>query len=161
MPALGDFEYNMNFANFYHLYSALKNKPFSVSECAAAFHPQAAVGPGELAIKQAWWRQTFSNVTFFATYPNIKLMALFEFEKVEDDGVLGTDLRDFRVSWNTAVRKAFVADLVASSAQIGYVNGNLTIAYSANKSSNGPTSGSNSVVRNGFRSLISILYLFI
>ena len=74
------------------------NKPFIVVESAAAFHdgflynttnPNIDPGPGRLAIKQAWWRQTL-NSTLVSSMPKYKAYCSFEFVKAEE-----LTLRDF------------------------------------------------------------------
>ena len=111
LPYLGEFEANINAYDLYQRYGPGKNKPFLIAETGAAFHPREPVGPGELPIKQAWWRQTITNSTFLDTYSQIKLICMFEFIKIEGDN--NNDLRDFRVSFNPDVASAFIQDFAA------------------------------------------------
>ncbi|KAI8804690.1 glycoside hydrolase superfamily [Cladochytrium replicatum] len=89
--------------NFYNQFSTRRNKPFFVSEFSAAFHIEdvrttpptpIAVGAGNLGLKQAWWRQSLLNSTFFTVYPKVKGFGLFEYKKPEE-----FTLRDFRMTW--------------------------------------------------------------
>jgi Glycosyl hydrolase family 26 len=56
LPTLGKFESFLNAQGFYQTYAVTKGKPVMVAETAATFHLNVSggVGPGELAIKQAW-----------------------------------------------------------------------------------------------------------
>ncbi|KAJ1560346.1 hypothetical protein HK096_009116, partial [Nowakowskiella sp. JEL0078] len=86
--------------NFYEEFSIKRNKPFFGSETSAAFHTShitppigpISEGPGNLAIKQGWWRQQILNASFLELYPKIKGFCLFEFEKSEEE-----TFRDFKV----------------------------------------------------------------
>jgi hypothetical protein len=104
LPYPGQFIANLNYGGFYDFYSVSKNKPLMIAETASTYHPESDPGPGELALKQAWWRQTMTNTTFLDQYSNIKLWCLFEFRKIE------TDLRDWRITNNTEVLEAFKRD---------------------------------------------------
>jgi len=71
------------------------------SEISAAFHlsllpagTPIAAGAGEVAVKQAWWRQSITNATFFQAYPKVKGFCLFEYLKPEE-----STERDFRFTW--------------------------------------------------------------
>jgi len=75
------------------MYSKQQQKPFMLAEGGAAFHLlPTPPGPGELPIKQTWWRQ-YLNVTFLTSFPLFKAVCFFEFLKPE-----GTSYRDFRVT---------------------------------------------------------------
>ncbi|KAI9140615.1 glycoside hydrolase superfamily [Paraphysoderma sedebokerense] len=76
-------------ANFYKLFSVLRNKPFMISETAAPVAEGVRFGAGanEGNMKKAWWRQLY-NTTTFDIYKNLKMILWFEFRKVEDDGTL-------------------------------------------------------------------------
>lgn len=108
IPAAGDFTANLNAAGLYATYAIAKNKPMLIAETGAAYHPNIPSGASELAIKQAWWRQSITSPTFLDQYPMVKLFCMFEFAKLEGDD--GDDLRDFRVSHNSLVRDAFQKD---------------------------------------------------
>ena len=75
-----------------------------------------APGPGELAIKQAYWRQFLTNPDLQKTYPKIKAAAVFEFLKPEE-----LTLRDFRVTANTL--DAFKADFNGNIANYIFAKG--------------------------------------
>lgn len=117
-----NFESNINAGDLYNTYAVKKNKPFSISETGAAFHPEEPPGPGELAIKQAWWQQTITNIDLLTRYPQIKMFCMFEFQKIE--GANNADLRDFRITNNATVLAAFKADF--ASVQDRYVMANYT-----------------------------------
>ena len=108
IPAPGDFTANLNAAGLYATYAVSKNKPMLIAETGAAYHPNIPSGASELAIKQAWWRQSITSLTFLDQYPMVKLFCMFEFSKLEGD--FGDDLRDFRVSHSSLVRDAFQKD---------------------------------------------------
>lgn len=137
IPYAGKFEEIINYANFYQNYSVQRNKPFAIAETAGTWFPFTPLGPGdgEVPIKQAWWRQFMTNTTFLRTYPNVKLMAMFEFLKVEETFSNGQDsLRDFRVTVNDSVRTAFLQDF--EQVKDWYIFANLT-----NSSGNGGSGG--------------------
>ncbi|KAI9173264.1 hypothetical protein H9P43_007395 [Blastocladiella emersonii ATCC 22665] len=108
--------------NIYRDFAQARNKPFAIMETAAAYHPEnlRANDPEELPMKRAWWRQVFSDATL-KRYPLLKLICWFDIAKRESvNGGLptapaaGTDLRNFRMSWDANVRDAFKADLPAN-----------------------------------------------
>ncbi|MCI1649483.1 glycoside hydrolase family 26 protein [Bifidobacterium tibiigranuli] len=92
--------------DFYHVYGDLHNKPIAIPETAAIYTPSRG-GTDELDIKQAWWRQVFAD-SFASTFPKVKMINWFEWQKYEieiDDTV------DWRAAGSPHVRDAFVADL--------------------------------------------------
>lgn len=108
LPVPGKFEEFLNTGDFYQDYAVAKDKPFMVAETSSTFHVEQSVGPGELAIKQAWWQQFITNGTFLDAHPNIKLICLFEFQKVEE-----TTLRDWRFTTKSRILDAFKEDYEA------------------------------------------------
>lgn len=99
----------LNQNDFYTSYA--RKKPMMIAETGAAYHTRTPPGPGELAIKQAFWKQYLTNQTFLKDYSNIKMISLFEFKKFEDflsDG--REDERDFRVSFDSEIRERFLND---------------------------------------------------
>jgi hypothetical protein len=120
---LGDFESQLNDHGFYNTY---KNKPVMVSEGASCYHVDSpnGIGIGELAVKQSFWRQWLTNNTLFDTFPQLKMVNLFEFLKREE-----LTLRDFRISINDTIRSAFLQDF--ASVRYRYVSdANLTMSLS-------------------------------
>ncbi|KAI8803561.1 glycoside hydrolase superfamily [Cladochytrium replicatum] len=108
LPAAGLFERFLTTpVNFYQLYSVAKNKPMFITESAAAFHERILpgfnapsgnstgvtnvcapftpgaipVGPGEVAIKRAFWGQYITNATFLTQFSRIVGFGLFEFRE--------------------------------------------------------------------------------
>ncbi|KAJ3305150.1 hypothetical protein HDV03_001912 [Kappamyces sp. JEL0829] len=105
IPAPGFFEFQINVGGFYQTYAVKKNKPMFISETGSTWHPNSPPGPGELAIKQSWWRSNMFNASFLDTYSHIKLFTQFEIEKFEDDQ------RNWRVVTGSAnILAAFKAD---------------------------------------------------
>ncbi|KAI8906358.1 glycoside hydrolase superfamily [Gorgonomyces haynaldii] len=104
---------NANGYNFYDMFSTKKNKPFMISETGTALHEyilasNAAVapGPGELTMKQAFWRQYITNpASMVSKYPRIKALCLFEWRKPEEQ-----TMRDFRITNKTEILNAFLQD---------------------------------------------------
>jgi hypothetical protein len=86
-----------------------------VSEGGAVYFREIALAPGvtELAIKQAWWRESITSTAFLDKYPLVKMISLFEFEKIEDISAVTTSqpLSDFRITNNTEILNAFNTDL--------------------------------------------------
>jgi hypothetical protein len=64
-------------------------------------------GPGELAIKQAFWRQFITKPDIRRDYPRLKAICLFEFQKDEE-----LTFRDFQVT-SPNIIEAFKTDLNA------------------------------------------------
>jgi len=95
--------------DFYNMFSVERGKPFMFVEFGAAFHLSflnggwISPGPGELAIKQAFWRQALGILT---KYPKIKGLCFFDWKKDEGD-----TLRDFRVLANPDIYNALSNDL--------------------------------------------------
>ncbi|KAI8906352.1 glycoside hydrolase superfamily, partial [Gorgonomyces haynaldii] len=91
---------NQTQAPFYPIFSLSKNKPFMITEFGAGFQlskqsVQLDPGPGELAIKQALWKQLFGlNLTL--SYPNLVAVSFYEWQ-LEKDGIL----TDYRLTQNT------------------------------------------------------------
>jgi hypothetical protein len=86
LPGPNVFETILNEGDFYNVYSAVKQKPFMLAETAASFHLDSPTGPGpgHLPIAQAFWRQYLTNPAMLNKYPKLKLVSLFEFQKVEE-----------------------------------------------------------------------------
>ncbi|TPX35440.1 mannan endo-1,4-beta-mannosidase [Synchytrium microbalum] len=131
LPTDGFFDTQMTTGTFpFYSYVVGLGKPLQVSEWGcpmylyntdAAGNYQSAIsaGPGELAIKQAWWRQSLTNTAVLLKYPKIKMFGLFEFRKAEQE-----TYRDFQFLNNTVLSSALVADMAAAQAQnvgISYV----------------------------------------
>jgi hypothetical protein len=94
--------------DFYSVYSTGHGKPVAIAETAALYNTAAAAGPGELAIKQAWWRQVFDRAMLQA-YPGIRMINWFEHLKPESE-VGGADV-DWRVLGSDAIGDPFRAEL--------------------------------------------------
>ncbi|KAI9032094.1 glycoside hydrolase superfamily [Hyaloraphidium curvatum] len=68
--------------DFYARFSEGHSKPMAIPESGAVFYSlPVAPGDGQLAIKEAWWRQVY-NTTVFAQFPRLKLVSNFEESKV-------------------------------------------------------------------------------
>jgi len=114
IPTPGKFEEILNTGNFYQEYAVKHNKPVAIAETSSTFHLSLAtppnvrlpIGPGELAIKQAWWNQFITSREFIAKYPKVKMICLFEFLKAEE-----STIRDFRFTNNTEILNAFKTDI--------------------------------------------------
>ncbi|KAG0146342.1 hypothetical protein CROQUDRAFT_133191 [Cronartium quercuum f. sp. fusiforme G11] len=125
-----------SFTGFYGTYC--QTKPCMFAEMGAAFHANttSGVGPGQLAIETAWWQDTLTSTSFMDAYPKMKMFMLFEQIKTED----ANDLRDFRLTNDSAVRGNFLKDLsTVSSRYVWAQNRASSIAGSA---SSNRTSGS-------------------
>ena len=160
IPAPGKFESFLNVGNFYREYSLSRNKPMMVSETGSTFHRRfvagnraIAPGPGELAIKQAWWRQFITNTSFLDAYPKVKMFCLFEFEKEEE-----LTLRDWRIAQDPAILKAFQDDFKAVQGRYLLANGSGIVTGSGNGNKAG--SGADATIaRNIFVVLVASLFL--
>ncbi|KAJ3214280.1 hypothetical protein HDU67_001825 [Dinochytrium kinnereticum] len=111
--------------NFYDMFCVLHNKPMAIAESNAAFQVSSNAtgpidpGPGHLAIARSYWSSYLTNPAFFAQFPKIKLINLFEFIKYEPEQGVGI-LRDFRITRDPAVAGAFMEDL-RTSGMIGRI----------------------------------------
>lgn len=92
--------------NFYQSYGVEHHKPVAIVETAAIFTP-SRIGETELAIKQAWWRQVFSEETH-RRFPQLKMINWFEWKKFE---IEINDWVDWRAAGSQPIRDAFLSDL--------------------------------------------------
>ncbi|WP_077222865.1 glycoside hydrolase family 26 protein [Rathayibacter sp. VKM Ac-2630] len=92
--------------DFYQTYGVEHGKPVAIPETAALVVPRGDPA-GELAIKQAWWRQVLSE-DVATRFPNIRMINWFEWDKFEPE------VQD-EVHWSVLdddeTRRAFRADL--------------------------------------------------
>lgn len=96
--------------NFYQIYGANMHVPVAVTETAALYVPGRG-GASELAIKQAWWRQLFSN-NIQRQFPWLRMINWFEWDKVEAEIGGQENVRvDWTVTRNPRILHAFRADL--------------------------------------------------
>ncbi|KAJ3193802.1 hypothetical protein HK101_004066 [Irineochytrium annulatum] len=110
-----------NTVDFYDVYCNKAGKPFAISETNAYYNVETTNQANHSQIAKSYYSQFLTNATFFATYPKVKLVNLFEFKKYDDNY-----LRDFRVTSND-VLPTFKQDLSTflSSSNI-YILGNST-----------------------------------
>jgi hypothetical protein len=92
--------------NFYQVYGVQHQKPVAIVETAAIFTPSRR-GESELAVKQAWWKQVFSDETH-QRFPQLKMINWFEWRKFE---IEINDWVDWRAAGSPAIRNAFANDL--------------------------------------------------
>jgi Glycosyl hydrolase family 26 len=92
--------------SFYQVYGAEHHKPVAVVETAAIFTP-SRTGESELAVKQAWWQQVFSDETR-RRFPQLKMINWFEWKKYE---IEINDWVDWRAAGSPTISHAFVGDL--------------------------------------------------
>jgi Glycosyl hydrolase family 26 len=95
--------------DFYHQYAEGHSKPLAIPETAALYNP-AVGGDAELDIKQAWWRQVFSEDVALR-FPALKMINWFEWRKPEAE--VNNAVIDWTSTLDPAIRAAFVADLPA------------------------------------------------
>lgn len=88
-----------NRRSFYERFAFDQRKPMLV-QTAALYNPNSPEGPGETAIKEAWWRQVFGED---AAYPWIRGISWLELNRREDE--VGGD----KVEWG-ATRPQSMAD---------------------------------------------------
>lgn len=105
-----DWEYAtpQNRRSFYERFAADQRKPMLV-QTSALFNPSSPDGPGETAIKQAWWRQVFAADP---SYPWIRAISWLELNRREDE--VGGD----RVDWD-ATRPQSLADRLRDDLRTG------------------------------------------
>jgi len=97
-------------------------KPFMISETSAPLHMDSDAGPGELALKQAWFRQVY-NATLLDKYPNIRAINWFEYTKKEYG-----EMRDFTLMKSPEVRKAFQQHIASTPGGLWQFGNNLVTA---------------------------------
>lgn len=94
--------------DFYQVYGGVHGKPVAIAGTGAMYKPGAG-GADELAIKQAWWGQLFSE-QIPARFPQLKMINWVEWERDETEA--GGKV-DWRVTSTPQIRDAFVAALPA------------------------------------------------
>ncbi|MDD5017078.1 MAG: glycosyl hydrolase [Eubacteriales bacterium] len=103
--------------DFYTMFcnDGVHNKPMAITET-AAFNNTETEGESELAIKQAWWNQTYNisgdtdqALDISIHFPKIKMINWFDIEKNESEAK--NNLIDWRISGNSIIRAAFTHDL--------------------------------------------------
>ncbi|KAJ3153809.1 hypothetical protein HK101_001694 [Irineochytrium annulatum] len=110
--------------DFYQTYAAAKNKPFVLSEGAAAYqisysqNPDALGTPAEGTSSQAdgqnsFWTTSIFNSAFLASHPLFRMVNMFEFKKIETENPLFI-LRDFRTTVDNATLAQFVSNINAN-----------------------------------------------
>ncbi|TPX37686.1 hypothetical protein SmJEL517_g00555 [Synchytrium microbalum] len=151
IPPQNYFDGLMNTANFpFYNFVASMGKPLSLSEWGIPFYialtpdgPSGqsipvAVGPGQVAMKRAWWTQSMTNKTIYAKYPLIKMWGLFEFIKDETGS-----FRDFQflntTTLNGSITNAFLSDLQTSGINFIWANDTSVSPNSTNTTITGNT----------------------
>jgi hypothetical protein len=94
--------------DFYGTYGEQHDKPVAIPET-AALYAAGSGGAGELAVKQAWWRQVLA-ADLPAELPRLGMVNWFEWDK--DEPEIGGRV-DWTVTSDPAVRAAYRADLPA------------------------------------------------
>ncbi|HEY60498.1 MAG TPA: hypothetical protein G4N92_07445 [Anaerolineae bacterium] len=93
--------------DFYELFYTQHGKPLAIPETAAFYDP-AQPEPDEILLKMSWWRQVFDQA-LLSTYPGIKMINWFEWNKPESE--VGGTIIDWRTLGSPAVAEQFRADL--------------------------------------------------
>lgn len=91
--------------NFYQVFGVDHARPVAITET-AAFYAPANKGAPELAIKQAWWQQVFSD-DLHRDFPMVKMINWFEWKKFEPEVATEVDWR----ALGPATATEFTADL--------------------------------------------------
>lgn len=104
-------------ASFYATYAEGQDKPMTV-ETSALYAPGAGGGATELAIKQAWWDQVFSDEVR-QQYPRLQMVTWLE-QKRPEDAVQGRDV-DWRATHTDDLAAAFLADAKSHGMRLGPV----------------------------------------
>ena len=99
---------------FYARFAAESGKKMMLET--AALHSPAAGGPGELAVKQTWWRQAFSAVKEF---DSIDVVLWRDTQSTRS--AVGETVIDWSVTLGSATRAEFSTDLAASDLALGPV----------------------------------------
>lgn len=104
------------------------------SEAAAAWHSNpslvASARNTQVELQRAWWSDVILNQSFWDQHPRLKAYYHFEYDKFENDGGV-VDERDYRLSNNTDVLNAFLADLAPMRDTFVYANSTLEVGQPA------------------------------
>ena len=92
--------------NFYDIYVAQHGKPMAITETAALYNT-AVGGDSEYLIKQAWWRQVFSQEVA-NNFSGIRMINWFETRKFESE--TGSKV-DWSVTFDPDLTSLFMKDL--------------------------------------------------
>ncbi|KAI8458947.1 hypothetical protein BY996DRAFT_6410550 [Phakopsora pachyrhizi] len=100
--------------SWYDMFCNKQGKACMISESGAAYHLQAtqvaeSTAKTALDLQRAWWQDCITSNEFFTRFPRIKMTMHFEHMKEELDGGR-SDLRDYRITNDTATLEAFKAD---------------------------------------------------
>jgi len=157
VPQADSFESKLNYGNFYSTYAVTRNKPVAIAETGATYHVRmlssgATIdqGPGALAIKQAWWRQSITSKSLLDKYPKVKLFCLFEFAKNEE-----LTFRDFRIAHDNSILNAFREDFKGVANRYYFGNGTGRIFTPS------IVTGSNGALHSDFIAFIMLALVYI
>lgn len=117
VPAAGELDADLDGEGdlgFYQRFAAAAEKPMML-ETAAFFSPGAG-GPGELEIKQAWWRQVISSSSDEA-HPLLDVVLWRD--SSSSRAVVGEVVIDWSLTGSTEVASAFRADVADSALVFG------------------------------------------
>lgn len=119
-----DPEYMTPVSNWYTPYCANKpDKACMFAESGAAWHVNDAGLATQLSLQQGWISDCITNMTMFDTFPRLKMVMQFEYEKFETSNLGTQDLRDFRITNSTGVLAELLADLTpANAARFSWAN---------------------------------------
>jgi len=120
--------------DWYEEYCVQKpTKACMLSEAGAAWHSDPALVASadntQVELQRAWWNDGPLNQSFLQEHPRLRAYFQFEYDKFENDGGI-VDERDYRITNNTEVLAAFVADMSAVSTN--YVWANMTTSAAPN-----------------------------
>ncbi|GAA5836199.1 hypothetical protein JCM11251_007392 [Rhodosporidiobolus azoricus] len=115
---------NANITNFYDTYCAQKpDKACMFAEAAAAYHVNDTTSTTtEEELQQAWLLDCVVNPTFYEEFPRMKMYMHFEHEKPESANDGSIDMRDFRITNNTAVLEVLKGDLSSAGTLFSWGN---------------------------------------
>lgn len=123
-------------------YAMFPNKPFGIPETGVAFYVNSPPGPGELAMKRAWWNMTLTSKPW-TRMQRLQMIGWFEEDKTEERGAVS-----YAVSFNSTIKTAFLDGLpeMREGGDLAYsCDGTIGLASAAAQTSEGPTGP----VRNG------------
>lgn len=104
---------------WYNTYCNKAGKACMFAESGAAYHDMISgdQGVSDVVLKRAWWQDCLTNTSFYDTFPRLKLMMQFEYEKNETDGGI-QDHRDYRLTNHTDVLSGFQSDLATMTGEV-------------------------------------------
>ncbi|BGP12272.1 hypothetical protein JCM10213_000033 [Rhodosporidiobolus nylandii] len=101
-----------NITNWYEDFCKAKpDKACMFAEAGAAYHTEDDGTADQAQLQQAWLKDCVTNTSMYADFPRLKMYMHFEYNKSESANNGQDDIRDYRMTNNTAVLDELKLDL--------------------------------------------------